>query len=345
MIRSASHPLRFRPIAWQRLLSLVLAGLVLLAVGFLLLPISSSGLVSHANPAQSYEEAMQRLQTLQATEGSDLNPVCLTRALTHGERTERVIVLFHGFSNCPNQYRDLSRQLYDAGYTVLMPRLPRHGMADRLSEDPAMLTAEEMVTLADESVDIAQGLGDEVILVGFSTGGVLAAWTAEQRNDIDAAAMIAPAFAFQAIPRAVTPQAARLFAILPNFWRWWDAEKKEALVGPQHAYPRFSSRAFAQVLRLGLVVQERAAQDLPPTARLLVVTNATDESVDNQATYEVIGHWQQQRANVQSYEFPAAMGLSHDFLDPDQPEQQIDVVYPVLLKLLSNLRQESIHAQ
>jgi carboxylesterase len=345
MIHVTLCPLRYRCLAWLRLFLCLLAGVTLLGIGFLLLPVSRRGLTSHANPAQSYEEALQRLQMLKATEGDDLNPVCLTRALTHGKRTERVIVLLHGFSNCPHQYRTLGRQLYNAGDTVLIPRLPRHGMADRLSEDQAKLTAEEIINRIDESVDIAQGLGDEVILVGFSFGGVLTAWVVEQRNDIDAAMMIAPAFAFQAIPRALTPQAARLFASLPNVWHWWNAEEKEALAGPQHAYPWFSSRAFAQVLRLGLVVRERAAQDLPPTARLLVVTNANDESVDNQATYEIVARWQQQGASVQTYEFPQAIGLVHDLLDPDQPKEQIDLVYPVLLKLLSNLRQESIHAQ
>lgn len=338
MIRAAPRHFQFRRVAWSRLFLFVLIGLLLLAAGLLLIPFPSGELVSHANPAQNYEEAMQRLQTVQAAEGSEINPVCQTRALTHGDRTARVIVLLHGFSNCPNQYRELSRQLYDAGYTVLMPRLPYHGIADRMSDEPAKLTAQEMVALADESVDIAQGLGDEVIVVGFSASGALAAWAAEQRNDIAAAAMIAPAFAFQAIPRAMTPLATRLFASLPNFWQWWDAEKKEDLVGPEHAYPRYSSRAFAQILWLGLVVQERAAQDTPPTARLLLVTNANDESVDNQAAYEVTAQWQQQGASVQSYEFPASMGLSHDLIDPDQPYQQIDAVYPILLDLLDDLR-------
>jgi esterase/lipase len=344
MISVTPRLLRFRRIAWLRLLLFVLVGILLLLLGFLLIPISSGDLISYANPAQSYEDAIQRLQTLQAEEASDLNPDCLTRALIHGQRTERVIVLFHGFSNCPYQYRELSRQLYDAGYTILIPRLPRHGMADRLSEEQAKLTAEEMIALANESVDIAQGLGDEVIVAGFSTGGVLAAWASEKRNDLDAAAMIAPAFAFQAIPRNVAPQAIRLLTYLPNFWRWWDAEKKEALAGPQHAYPWLSTRALAQILRLGLIVQAHAAQEAPPTARLLVVTNANDESVDNQATYEVITHWQKQGADVQSYEFPQTQGLSHDLLDPDQPDQQIHVVYPILLGLLEDLRQESIRS-
>jgi alpha-beta hydrolase superfamily lysophospholipase len=337
MTPASPHFLRFRPALLLRMVLLVCVGIASLLAGLLLVPVSGKALASHSRPASSYDEALQRLQAVQAEEAPDLNPLCLTRALIHGQRTERVLVLMHGFTNCPNQYKELSRQLFTAGYNVLMPCLPRHGMADRLTEEPVKLTAEEMIALTDDSVDIARGLGEEVILVGFSTGGVLAASMAEQRSDVNAALLISPFFAPQAIPQPVTPLVVRLLARLPNFWQWWDPEKREDVAGPQHAYPRLSSRALAQILRLSLNVQKRATAAAPLTPNLLVVTNANDESVDNRATYQVVDLWRKQGATVQTYEFPERLGLLHDLLDPDQPYQQIDVVYPVLLNLLEDL--------
>ncbi|MBX2998836.1 MAG: alpha/beta fold hydrolase [Caldilineaceae bacterium] len=318
-----------------RLLLILGVGVILLVASLIFAPISGNALVSHSSPAGSYDEAIDRLHALQAAEGEDLNPLCRTRALTHGQRTERVVVLLHGFSNCPEQFGEFGRQMFAEGYTVLAPRLPRHGKADRLTEDLARLTAEEIISLADVSVDIAQGLGDQVILVGFSLGGVLAGEMAHQRSDIDAAILIAPAFSLQAIPESLTPLAARLFARLPNFWRWWDAEQREAIDGPQHAYPRFSSRALAQLSRLSLDLQGRAKETAPQTQNLLVITNANDESMDNRGTYEVVEYWRQHGATVQTYEFPQDLGLAHDLIDSDQPYQQIDLVYPILLGLIA----------
>lgn len=339
MSQNRSYFRRLYPRSLFRLLLIVCMSVILFVVGLLFVPVSGRALASHPSPTGSYEEAMQRLHALQAAEDEDLNPVCHTRALTHGQRTARVVVLLHGFSNCPEQYRELGHQLFSAGYTVLMPRLPRHGKADRLTEDPVKLTAEEMISLADASIDIAQGLGDEVIVVGFSLGGVLAAEMAHQRSDIDAAILIAPSFTLQAIPQPLMPLAARLIARLPNFWQWWNAEQREALDGPQHAYPRLSSRALAQLLRLSLDLQVRAKGTAPETQDLLVVTNANDESMDNRGAYEVVEHWRQHGATVRIYEFPQNLGLTHDLIDPGQPDQQIDLVYPILLGLIAELGQ------
>jgi hypothetical protein len=37
---------------------------------------------------------------------------------------------------------------------------------------------------------------------------------------------------------------------------------------------------------------------------------------------------------VTTYAFPAELGLTHDFIDPNQPGQRTAVVYPALLALI-----------
>jgi hypothetical protein len=34
------------------------------------------------------------------------------------------------------------------------------------------------------------------------------------------------------------------------------------------------------------------------------------------------------------YRFPASLGLPHDLIGPDRVDQQVDVVYPVLMDLI-----------
>ena len=119
-----------------------------------------------------YSTAVTRIEAMQAQDTPDVNPVCRSKFMTHGRKVEQAIVFLHGFTNCPEQFDDLGLIFYKLGYNVLIPRMPHHGLQDRMTSDQARLTAEELVVFANEAVDIAHGLGDHVTLVGFSAGGI-----------------------------------------------------------------------------------------------------------------------------------------------------------------------------
>ena len=130
-----------------------------------------------ADPTGSYEEALARIEAIQLDEDArgDLNPVCHTTLMTHGERTEDVIVFLHGFTSCPDQFVELGKQFYERGYNVYIPRTPHHGLADLMTDDLINLTAEESIAFASQSADIAQGLGERVTVSGLSGGGTMTA--------------------------------------------------------------------------------------------------------------------------------------------------------------------------
>src|SRR5207245_6985782 len=67
----------------------------------------------------------------------------------------------------------LGEMFHALGHNVLIARFPHHGLKDRLTTDQVHLTAEELVGLVDEVMDIARGLGDHITLVGLSGGGVM----------------------------------------------------------------------------------------------------------------------------------------------------------------------------
>src|SRR5258708_38217116 len=142
-------------------------------------------------PAPDYAAAVTRFQRVQKMEGPVLNPVCGSILLTHGLRTEKAVVFFHGYTNCPQQFRELGQIFYDMGYNVLIPRLPRHGMADRKVENLSPIKAEELRDCADISVDIACGLGQNVYVGGLSAGGTMADWIAQKRSEVTRAGLIA----------------------------------------------------------------------------------------------------------------------------------------------------------
>jgi len=283
----------------------------------------------------TYTEAVAALDALAASEGEGLHPACHTQVLTHGDRTAHAVVLFHGLGTCPQQFAALAQQIYDSGANVVMARLPYHGLADRLTDLPAQTTAEESLRAAGQMVDLAHGLGDAVTVVGFSSGGSMAAWLAQHRADIARAVIISPMFAVQAFPADVTRALSSAVRLLPNWWGWFNEELKENVEGPAYTYPRYSSRALAEYLRVGQAVVEQAAATAPAVADIRVVSNLNDESVRPELTRAVAEAWQAHGADIYLYEFPADAGLKHDMIDPGQPYQKVDTVYPIVLAAIT----------
>ena len=187
---------------WRGFL-ILLAIIAIIAAG-LFVPWNTGGLASHSKPAQNYAEAVQRIQALQENDASKMNPDCITQFMTHGQKTEKVIIFVHGYTSCPAQFKELGQRFHALGYNVLIASLPRHGLADRMTDKQGQLRAEELTAYADQMVDIADGLGEQITMAGLSAGGVTTAWAAQNRKDVDLAVIISPAFGFKTIPTNLT---------------------------------------------------------------------------------------------------------------------------------------------
>lgn len=314
----------------RRTLVAILA-IVLAALFWLLLPPRWTPPPAAGRPAEGRDEALARIRRLRAMDdpATTFAP-CSTIVLDHGGRTERVYVLLHGFTNCPRQFGDLAKVLYDDGANVLVPRMPRHGIEDAPDHVLADLTADELVATSSEAVDIAHGLGDHVSIVALSSSAVVAAWLAEQRADLDQVMLIAPSLAPRYAPLWLTIPVANALLRLPDVFMPWDP-KHQRSVGPKSAYRGFSTRALARVYELGFQVFHGAP---PRSTRVILVTTPHDEGVNNGVVAELGKRWAEQGGNVRSFEFPYEAYVHHDMIDPQQPYQRVSVVYPVLRKLL-----------
>ena len=321
---------------------LVVLALVLVVVGYLALVPPNIGIIaSHPNPAASYDEAVQRVQAIQAQEGADYNPRCRAQLLTHGQKTARVIAFIHGYTNCPNQFVPLGKQFYDLGYNVLLVPMPYHGLADLMTSELSRLTAEDMAAYADELVDISRGLGEHVTVAGLSQGGVVAGWAAQIRPDLDQAVLIAPGFGLKLIPTPLTVLAANVVLMAPESYQWWDPlhdpKSPPPTLSPDgvQGYPRYSLHGLAQQLRLGFATEALAKSTAPAAKSILLITNANDLAVENSVADRVAGEWTAHGGNVTIYDFPVNLNLYHDLISPEQSLQRIDIVYPKLIELIN----------
>jgi pimeloyl-ACP methyl ester carboxylesterase len=242
------------------------------------------------------------------------------------------VVLFHGLTNNPNQFRAFAERLHANGSNVLVPRMPYHGYADRMTKALAQLTAEGLIGAANAAVDEARMLGERVAVLGISMGGLLCAHIAQFRADVAVSVPVAPDFGLLRFPRDVTALLSRLLLKVPNLFLWWDPRVRGRML-PDTAYPRFATHALMQTLRVGNIVYDAAARERAAAGRICVVVNPRDPAVNNAAAYATVERWRKIR-EVEYVELPG-LKANHDIIDPGNPEQQIDVVYPKLLGILN----------
>jgi pimeloyl-ACP methyl ester carboxylesterase len=293
--------------------------------------------VAYPQPASDYQSALEKFAQLQLHDGEGVNGVCRSRLLSHNARTPSVVVLLHGITNCPEQYAQLAPELYRLGYNVLVPRIPRNGLADRMTEELRLLTAAEMREYADGVVDIAAGLGESVTVMGLSGGGVIAGWMAQFRREVDSAIVIAPAIGIVAslgfLNASVNRLMMRAMLRLPNLMTRRVAAYDN---GISHTYMGFATRGLGAMMQLGFATLDAARQRAPLARRMTVVVNDNDRAISNVLALRLARRWRVRRPDAVSvYRFPTSLGLLHDVIDPQQKDQQTERVYPVLLDLLT----------
>ena len=304
----------------------------------LFLPVSHRPFVYHpSDKVLPYDEAVREIRTLIAASPANIRSECVVQLLEHSHPTEQVFVLMHGLSNCPAQFSELGRLLFERGHNVIIPRIPYHGEQDRLATGWGRLTAGDMLDSGNQAVDLARSLGDKITAVGLSVNGATVAWMAQNRGDLDYSVLLAPFLAPAGLPRWAMTPVERLLLRLPNMFFWWDPKLRENLQGPPYVYPRFPTRLIGETMLLGREVLRESRSQSPRCASILVVTSASDTAANNRVTSELVANWRSLRqSGIETFEFPAADKVPHDFIDPNQPNQNTAIVYPKIIELLEN---------
>jgi pimeloyl-ACP methyl ester carboxylesterase len=313
----------------------VVSGVVLGAVLLLLTPLLDDELSASTAPASGYDAARVLADELQSADGPEVNEVCRSRVYDQGERADVAVVLLHGYTNCPQQWDDVAAAYVDAGYNVVVPRLPGHGEADRLTSALSDITPRALVETTDLAIDIGAGMGDEVWVAGLSGGGTLAGWAAAERDEVTRAVLLAPLVVPKVVPEVLVGPLSRAFRFGPDVALWWDGEKRESLASPPYAYPRYTLRSLGAFLAVGRSVQGEDDSRTQPLQTLTLVTNENDNAISNSGAAELADAVQEVSGgglvDRQDYVFDAALQYRHDVVDPQgENAGKIDEIYPVL---------------
>lgn len=279
-----------------------------------------------------YAEARERLDRFLQRDHERVSDLGRSLVLDHGHRTVRSALLLHGLSASPTQFSAVAHELYERGYNVFAPRLPRHGYSDRMSDALASLTADDLRSATRESYRIACGLGERAVVVGFSLGGLLALDLAAH-EPVERVVAVAPLLGIAFMPSVLGRFLTKLALRRPNRFAWWDPFQRERQL-PAHGYPRYATHALARALSIAQELLAQARLRAPDGGPIVLVSNSREAAVNNRAIRRLASRWQAHRADAVSLHEFTGLRPSHDIIEPLRDPETARRVLPILLKLI-----------
>jgi pimeloyl-ACP methyl ester carboxylesterase len=181
--------------------------------------------------------------------------------------------------------------------------------------------------MADTSIDLAHGLGEQVYVMGLSGGGGVASWVAQYRPDVERVVSIAPFYALGLLPPWLSQWATNLLTRLPNI-------PARAPSPIEYQYQGMSSKGVGESMRFAQVARQGAATSPMAAGTFLLVTNENDVAVSNRVARQVNEMRRGLGAEVDEFIFDKEYGLPHDVIDVHQPTSDPEFVYPILIDLM-----------
>lgn len=254
---------------------------------------------------------------LDAGEDELLDAQMRSTVLQHGARRARVVVLLHGLTASPRAWRAFADARFARGENVLVPRLPRHGHQDRMTDALAGLHADELREFGRRILDAAAALGDEIVLVGFSLGGSLALHLAHGDARVARAVAVAPFLGLAALPHDWHGFARKLLERTPNRFLYWNPIDKGRNL-PAHGYARYTTRALAAGLALADALRADARSGPPRAPHVEIVRNAGEVSVNNRTIDDLVERWRAVGGERVRVHRLVGLGPSHDVIEPER---------------------------
>lgn len=315
--------------------SLALLGLLGILALLLFTPLIDPDLTARPHPAADYASAVASIGQVHAEEAAmPLIRHGQSLAALTGRRSPTAVLIFHGYTNTPYEFRLIAQAYARQGSNVWVPRIPHHSPADKMSEEFSELTSAELRAFADRAVDVAAGLGEQVLVIGLSGGGTLATWAVVERPEVARTVLFSPLLNPGGYAPWMVPPMARALRLSPvDSWAWWAPEKGADNVAGM-VYPRYSLKGISAFLGLRLWVERRPAGVVP--GRVLLVRNEGDPSIDHDFNEHLVRHLVPAE-RVEVYRVPASAHLPHDYICPDAefgPDSQMTEGYHQLAHIL-----------
>ena len=245
------------------------------------------------------------------------NEACRPKFFFHPEQTQKIFLFFHGFTAGPYQFEPLGRALFEAGYNVLVPLQPGHGVAGKWDKDnPPPLPSEIEIyqQFALSWLQVAQKLGNQVIVGGLSTGGNLAAWLALERpQQIERSLLFAPSLGSN---NAVVDF---LVEVLPIYYEWLNKDNSG-----NFGYDGFFIPSFRIFLDMGKEIIERVEKE--PTVPMFVIYSESDRAINHHEIKTLFEALLKQQPKSWYHRFDKSLEIPHTMMTKAEGNKYQDLL-------------------
>lgn len=237
------------------------------------------------------------------------------------------VLLFHGYTACPQQYVELSELLARQGYQVYVPLLPGHGRrylnphprtflsqgGDDIAQMPGQYELERYTAFADQMAALLLQASGERVVGGLSLGASLALYTAwKYPTAAQRAFVLSPLWDVAGINRVALPV---LGPALPYQRVSWGASCEHERALGRAGYCDFALTHVSAVQKLGRYLQQQAPE-IATSVQMVGVEQ------DGAASNEAIATMQARLPNARTCWLP--LGASHSMLSPqDNPTRDM----------------------
>ena len=204
-------------------------------------------------------------------------------------KTPLAIVYIHGFSASSGEVQPLADIAAERlGANLYYARLSGHG---RTGDAMAEATVEDWVNDLAEALAIGRRLGEQVIVMGTSTGGTLATWAAAQPRLMDSVAgiiNISPNYGVQAFGAGLLtmPWSKQIAELVQGKRRSFEPKNELHARYWTHEYPTSAVLPMAELVKLANNAEIHNIQ-----VPALFVYSSKDSVVRPELTAEVIARW------------------------------------------------------
>ncbi|HEY9674815.1 MAG TPA: alpha/beta fold hydrolase [Waterburya sp.] len=240
---------------------------------------------------------------------------CRSKFYFHSHPTPKVFLFLHGFTAGPYQFEPLGQALFKAGYNVLVPLQPGHGITGHWDGDnPPPLPEDPQVykQFVLEWVQQAKLLGKQLFIGGLSTGGTLAAWLAQQYpQHIEKSLLFTPYLGGNNI------LVDWLVEVLPFYYEWLNKDNPG-----NFGYDGFRIPALRLFLDMGEQILDQAKTT--PARPMLIVSSESDQAVNLQEHRELFEAVVQFQPNSWYYCFDKKQKVPHTMMTEAEGNHYID---------------------
>lgn len=230
---------------------------------------------------------------------------CRSKFFFQSKPSAKVCLFFHGFTAGPYQFEPLGATLFNSGYNVLVPLQPGHGIGGNwdgnnpppLPEDPKIYQQ-----FALEWLQQAKLLGNQIIIGGYSTGGILAAWLAQEYPQfIEKTLLFAPYLS------GTNKLVDWLVETLPFYYEWLNKENPV-----NFGYDGFSIPALRILLDMAQQILDRA--DNTPATPMLIISSEDDQATNTHEHQQLFEAVLKYHPNTWYYCFDKELKIPHTMM-------------------------------